>query len=338
MAFFLNRIFDNDFVETVELTNVYTKFGDVSAVPRDTTFTDVTIQGRPDFPLAPGDTRSVQLYPGVAGTGTVAIAALGNTVIGVGTLFLSQLVVGSYIRIPSEGQQTGAGPTNHRVATITNDTLLTIEDSLSFNPVLAAPWVAITAQGSIVTLTGPATQVTGSFGNVAVPQIDAGDATKLVFLQITKSGSLGSFDGHVVMEYVAGTTASLYALSTIISYSFTPPVPSFFGDFSEKAFSATSMQWPRSGTFSHFVVRLTSNPFTSATETMEAFLQINDVDTLVGVASASVMPGDDTVTRNDVNTVAVSAGDLVLVRFRVLSGGASEEEEWKMSIFCVFEP
>jgi hypothetical protein len=316
-------------------------FLDLPIAPIDATFAELTIQGNPSFDhgpeLEPGDTRSVQMFLGVLGSGTVSSS--GSAVIGSGTSFLSELSPGSYIKVSGN---SGVGTSTHRVATVSDNQHLTIEDSF-FPDVSGAVWVAITPQGDPVTLTGPDSQATGSLGGILAQAATAGNADKLAYFVVTRTGGFDPFDQRMIVEYTAADNASIYGckISNQFSYSFTPPANSDyhnFGGLQSLTEADVQMVWPLNGSFSNLVVRLTDFGFASATEHVEVFLSINGVDTLLGIADAALTQGNDLIFRNDSDVASVSEGDLVSIRVKITSGGASEEELFGGSAYVVFKP
>jgi hypothetical protein len=324
--------------------DLFTLHGDTFAldtpfVPVNTTFSDVTIQGAPSFDhdghLDPGSSRTVQLMLGVATTGT--INATGSNVVGTGTHFLTELAVGSFMKINGGS----AGITLHRVATITNDTQLTVEDTV-FPNVTGGTYVAINLAGSPVTLSGPDAQVTGNLGNVVVPAPVEGPADAVAYFLVTRVGSVDPSDQRIVVKFDAASNQGVYGftINGQFSYSFTPPVTSDYHNFASiQSLTETDVQmrWTTPGSFSKLVVRLTDIA-ASATEHVEVFLRINGVDTALGIADATLAQGGDVIHRNDSDSAPVSPDDLVSIRVRITSGGASEEENFGGSAYVLFTP
>lgn len=316
-------------------------FVDTPFVPVDTTFTEVTIQSAPSFDhspnLEPGASRTVQMMKGTAGTGTVN--ASGSSVVGTGTLFLTQLAPGSFIKINGG---PGTGVSTHRVATISDNTHLTVEDSI-FPSVTGGTFVAINLTGSAVTLSGPDSQATGSLGGVLIPAPAEGPANAVAYFLVTRAGDLDPFDQRMVVKFTIDGNRSIWGIkiSDQFSYSFTPPPNSDYHNFTgNQSLTETDVQmyWPEDGTFSNLVVRLTDFGFASATEHVEVFLRINGADTTLGLSDATLPQGGDVIHRNDIDTASVNAGDLVTIRVKITAGGASEEELFAGSAYIVFEP
>lgn len=306
-------------------------------IPIDTTFSAVTIRVSPsgdhDEHLELGDFRTVQMVAdGGAGSGTISSSF--SAITGTGTLFLSELSVGDYLQI-NQGGGTG-GIALFRVATITDDTHLSLASSLSFD-VTDVVYTRFLHVGNVITVAGPDAEVTGDFGGVFVPQ--GTDA----YFEILRNGS-DPYTTRMAVEYTAGTNGTMFGFPGLGTfYSFTPPAGDTFlsltGQVSSAVESDVQTVWPLSGTFKNLVARMSDLGFVSSTESIEVVLRINGVDTALVLNPATVSPGGGhTFTRNDADEVSVTAGDLVSIRFTILSGGGAEEEGWGGSGYVVFEP